>query len=152
MFVDRVQINVNGGNGGNGCLSFSRQRCRPKGGPNGGNGGNGGSIIFQVSEQEQSLETLQSKHHYRAENGQHGKGKNRHGRQGKDRTIKLPIGTLIKDIDQDHAVLADLDTANKEYIAARGGNGGYGNAHYRSSINQAPQALSIREQRGRTPS
>ena len=108
-FVDQVKVRVQAGNGGNGCTSFHRARSLPKGGPDGGDGGSGGSVIFAATTAEQSLTALQYLNHYEAGNGGHGMGKDRCGRNGEDVIVKVPVGSIIKDLDADGAVLCDLD-------------------------------------------
>ncbi len=103
-----------------GCIAFLREKFRPKGGPCGGDGGHGGDIIFQVNSQLGTLQDITIKHHYRAENGANGSGKNRHGKKGKDIIIKIPPGTIIKDSETEQ-VLKDLTKANELYVVVRGG-------------------------------
>ena len=121
-----------------GCIAFLREKFRPKGGPCGGDGGHGGNIIFQVNPQLGTLHDITLKHHYRAENGANGSGKNRHGKKGKDIIIKIPPGTIIKDTETEQ-VLKDLTKANESYLVAKGGNGGFGNARFKSKRQTAPR-------------
>ena len=121
-----------------GCIAFLREKFRPKGGPCGGDGGHGGNIIFQVNPQLGTLQDITLKHHYRAENGANGSGKNRHGKNGKDIIIKIPPGTIIKDAETEQ-VLKDLTKANESYVVAKGGNGGFGNARFKSKRQTAPR-------------
>ena len=121
-----------------GCIAFLREKFRPKGGPCGGDGGHGGNIIFQVNPQLGTLQDITLKHHYRAENGANGSGKNRHGKKGKDIIIKIPPGTIIKDAETEQ-VLKDLTKANESYVVAKGGNGGFGNARFKSKRQTAPR-------------
>ena len=121
-----------------GCIAFLREKFRPKGGPCGGDGGHGGNIIFQVNPQLGTLQDITLKHHYRAENGANGSGKNRHGKNGKDIIIKIPPGTIIKDAETEQ-VLKDLTKANESYVIAKGGNGGFGNARFKSKRQTAPR-------------
>jgi len=137
-FVDEVDIVVRAGRGGNGCCSFLRERSRPHGGPDGGNGGSGGSVILQAVPGKYTLLDLHFQKHYRAENGKHGQGKNRHGRRGADRTIQVPVGTLARDPGSGE-VLQDLNRAGETFVAARGGRGGRGNAQFASATRQAPE-------------
>ena len=137
-FIDHTTLSVNAGNGGMGCIAFLREKFRPKGGPCGGDGGHGGNIIFQVNPQLSTLQDITLKHHYHAENGANGSGKNRHGKNGKDIIIKIPPGTIIKDAETEH-VLNDLTKANESYVVAKGGNGGFGNARFKSKRQTAPR-------------
>ena len=121
-----------------GCIAFLREKFRPKGGPCGGDGGHGGNIIFQVNPQLGTLQDITLKHHYCAENGANGSGKNRHGKNGKDIIIKIPPGTIIKDAETEQ-VLKDLTKANESYVVARGGNGGFGNARFKAKRQTAPR-------------
>ena len=110
-----------------GCIAFLREKFRPKGGPCGGDGGHGGNIILQVNPQLSTLQDITLRHHYRAENGANGSGKNKHGKNGKDIIIKIPPGTIIKNADTEQ-VLEDLTQPNESYAVVKGGNGGFGNA------------------------
>ena len=138
-FIDKVKVRVQAGNGGNGFSSFHRARSLPKGGPDGGDGGRGGNVIFTATTAEQSLIALQYLNHYEADNGGHGMGKDCCGRNGEDVIINVPIGSIIKDLDADGAVLCDLDHDGQQFVAATGGKGGRGNARFSSSTNQAPR-------------
>lgn len=138
MFVDRVQIEVRGGNGGNGCVSFRRERYIPKGGPDGGNGGEGGSVIVVAREGVNNLAALGHRKQWRAERGTHGQGSNRHGRQGEDLVIEVPPGTLVRDAEQNF-VLKDLAQVGDSVVVAKGGHGGWGNTHFKSATNRAPR-------------
>ncbi len=138
MFVDRVEIEVQAGDGGAGCVSFRRERYVPRGGPNGGDGGNGGNVVVVAEPGVDSLVALAHRKFWRAERGTHGQGSNKHGRNGQDLTIHVPPGTVV--IDAKHGfILKDLARPNDRMIAARGGKGGWGNAHFKSSTNQAPR-------------
>ncbi len=138
VFVDRVQIVVEAGRGGNGCLSFRRERFIPRGGPDGGDGGDGGSVILEVDPQLTTLAPLAHRAHYRAENGRPGQGNCRHGRKGRDLVLRVPPGTVVKDA-QRGLVLQDLVSPGQRFVVARGGRGGRGNAHFKSSTNRAPR-------------
>ncbi len=138
MFVDQVKIEVVAGKGGDGCMSFRRERYIPKGGPNGGNGGNGGSVIITAKCGVNSLVNLSQRKQWKAERGKHGSGSNRHGKSGQDHVIEVPPGTIIIDADKDF-VIKDLAEDGDTVIAAAGGKGGKGNAHFKSSTNQAPR-------------
>jgi len=138
MFVDEANIHVKAGDGGNGCVSFRREKYIPKGGPDGGDGGDGGSVVFESAPDKDTLLDFAGKHHWKARNGQGGMGKKMAGESGADLLIKVPPGTLI--FDADHAVLiADLDTVAKKVVIARGGRGGRGNWHFKGPTNQTPR-------------
>ena len=137
QFVDYVKIRVKAGDGGRGCVSFRREKYVPRGGPNGGDGGRGGHIIMRADRQLNTLLDLRYHHYYKAKRGEHGKGKNMHGRDGDDLIIPVPAGTTVKD-EETGELLADLDAEGKEVIAARGGKGGLGNAHFATPTRQAP--------------
>ena len=138
MFVDRVTVDVEAGRGGNGCVSFRREKFVPRGGPDGGDGGNGGSVLVQAEAGVDSLAALVHRKHWRAKPGVHGSGSNRHGANADDLLIRVPPGTVI--IDADHGfVMKDLAEAGQSVVAARGGRGGKGNARFKSATNQAPR-------------
>lgn len=138
MFVDCVQIEVQAGDGGSGCVSFRRERYVPKGGPDGGDGGHGGSVIVVAEQGVNSLTALAHRKFWRAKRGTHGQGSNRHGRNGQDLIIRVPPGTVVIDA-KNNFVIKDLAKAGEQLIAARGGKGGWGNAHFKSATNQAPR-------------
>lgn len=138
MFVDEVEIYVQGGNGGNGCVSFRREKYVPRGGPDGGDGGNGGSVIILAEPGVDNLALLVHRKHWRAENGRSGQGSGRHGRSGKDLVIRVPPGTVVRDAERGF-VLKDLAAPGQSVVVARGGKGGYGNAHFKSPTNRAPR-------------
>lgn len=138
MFVDRVEIEIIAGRGGNGCMAFRREKHYPRGGPSGGDGGDGGSVIIRARNGVNSLVEFCHQRHWRAEPGTPGLGSNCHGRNGKDLTLAVPPGTII--IDRDSGiVIRDLVNDGDEMVAARGGRGGWGNYHFKSSTNQAPR-------------
>lgn len=137
-FVDEVQLHVKAGDGGRGCVAFLREKYRPRGGPAGGNGGDGGSVIFHVDPQLSTLVDLTAHKNLRAERGEHGRGKDQHGKNGPDLIVRVPQGTLVKDSDSGE-LLADLSTVGAEVIAAKGGKGGKGNAFFATSTNRAPR-------------
>jgi len=137
-FADEVYIDVASGNGGNGCVSFRREKYVPKGGPDGGDGGNGGSVIFEVRRNLKTLSHLKTKRLYRAESGEQGKGKQRHGRNGLDVIIAVPPGTLVKD-PETGKVLKDLTTPEERWTIYPGGHGGKGNMHFATSRKQTPR-------------
>jgi GTP-binding protein len=140
MFVDRVAIFVQGGSGGNGCLSFRREKYAPRGGPNGGDGGHGGSVIIRASQSHSNLAHLSHQRHWRAPRGEHGQGSDCFGRGGEDLIIEVPPGTLVRDRDRGH-LLRDLKDPADQVVVARGGRGGHGNAHFKSSTNRAPRQV-----------
>ena len=144
-FIDHTTLSVKSGNGGKGCIAFLREKYRPKGGPCGGDGGHGGNIIFQINPQLSTLQDITLKYHYRAENGANGSGKNRHGKNGKDIIIKIPPGTIIKNVETEQ-ILKDLTEANESYIVAKGGNGGFGNARFKSKQQPSPHIANDGEQ------
>ena len=138
MFIDEVQIWVKAGDGGDGCVSFRREKFIPKGGPDGGDGGRGGSVYFQTVENLDTLMDFTGKHHWRAENGQPGSGKNKHGANGEDLIITVPPGTLIYDCDLD-LMLKDLSKVAMKVRICRGGRGGKGNKAFATPTNQTPR-------------
>lgn len=138
MFVDHTRIFVSAGGGGNGCMSFRREKYVPKGGPDGGDGGDGGSVIIRADADLATLAPFRYQRLFRAGRGQHGMGSNRHGRSGKDLVVKVPPGTLVHD-GEGRSLLADLRRPGDEIVAARGGRGGRGNARFATSTNQAPR-------------
>ena len=137
MFVDEATIVVSGGDGGNGCLSFRREKFEPRGGPNGGDGGNGGSVVLRSDLSVSTLLEFRYQRHHRGQRGRHGEGSDKTGRSGEDRVVKVPVGTVVLDGDGVR-VLADLDEAGTTFVAAHGGRGGRGNARFSSSTNRAP--------------
>ncbi len=138
MFVDRVQIEIQAGKGGDGCLSFRREKYVPLGGPDGGDGGNGGDVIIFAESGVDSLVALAHRKQWRAESGTNGMGALRHGRQGKNELLKVPPGTIVIDA-ANRFVIKDLATPGEQFVAAHGGRGGRGNAHFKSSTNRAPR-------------
>lgn len=138
MFLDYAKIYIKSGDGGNGCVSFRREKYVPRGGPNGGDGGKGGDIIFKASSQLSTLIDFRYKAHYRAERGRHGQGGDKTGKNGQDVLIKVPCGSLVKDFETG-GVLAELLTDGEEHIILKGGKGGKGNTHFKTSTNQAPR-------------
>ena len=138
MFVDQVKIQVTGGRGGHGCMSFRREKYVPRGGPDGGDGGNGGSVILIARYGVNSLVALANRHHVRGANGENGEGSRRHGKCGEDITIEVPSGTIVIDLETG-LIIKDLANDGDMVIAAHGGNGGKGNTRFKSSTNQAPR-------------
>jgi GTP-binding protein len=138
MFVDEATIHVKAGDGGNGCVSFRREKYVPKGGPDGGDGGDGGSVIFIADPNKNTLLDFAGKHHWKAPRGEPGMGKKMYGKSGEDLRILVPCGTIIHDLDK-QVILADLDAPGRSAVVAKGGKGGRGNFHFRSPTNQAPR-------------
>ena len=142
MFIDQAKIHVKAGDGGNGCVSFRREKYVPKGGPDGGDGGKGGSVYFQAAPDLNTLIDFAGKHHWRAQNGRPGSGKNKHGADGKDLIIKVPVGTLIYDAELD-LMLKDLNKPGLKVCICRGGRGGKGNKAFATATNQAPRTSTL---------
>lgn len=138
QFIDLVSIHVKAGSGGNGCVSFRREKYVPKGGPDGGDGGNGGSIIICADRHLNTLLDFRYQRHYEAKNGKHGQGAKKTGKSGKDEILKVPCGTLVRD-EKTRDLIADLVNDGDEIIAASGGSGGRGNARFATSTNQVPR-------------
>jgi GTPase len=136
-FVDQVRILVKAGRGGDGVCSFRREKYVPRGGPDGGDGGHGGQVVFVASHRLTTLLDLRYQQRYEAEDGGRGEGGNRHGRNGANVVIPVPVGTMIFD-DTTQDVLGDLTTESQECVAAFGGRGGRGNSHFATSTNQVP--------------
>jgi len=137
-FVDEAAVYVAAGHGGRGCVSFRREKFVPRGGPNGGNGGKGGDVVVLASRNHRTLLDLKFNQHHRAERGAHGEGSNRTGRNGEDTVIIVPVGTVVTDTETDE-IICDASRDGERYVVARGGIGGKGNAHFKSSTNQAPR-------------
>jgi GTP-binding protein len=138
MFVDRVEVRVEAGRGGDGCVSFRREIYVPRGGPDGGDGGNGGSVILLAQEGVDSLFPLTHRKHWKAESGNRGGGANRTGASAEDLVILVPPGTIVRDANTGH-ILKDLTAEGDQVIVAHGGRGGKGNSHFKSSTNRAPR-------------
>ena len=137
-FVDEAIITVTAGKGGNGCLSFRREKYIPKGGPDGGDGGGGGSVYLIAREGLNTLADFRYTRKFKAKNGAGGEGKNRSGRGGADTIVDVPTGTLIRDADTGE-LIGDMTTANQKMLVAAGGRGGVGNARFKSSVNRTPR-------------
>ena len=137
-FIDEAKFFVKAGDGGNGCVSFRREKFVPRGGPNGGDGGKGGSVIIRASQSVHSLIDFRYRSHFKAERGEHGKGKDMHGRQGKNCALYIPVGSIIKESDTDRIII-DLTEDGDEFIAAKGGKGGFGNPRFASGANRTPR-------------
>ena len=142
MFVDTAKIIVQAGRGGNGAVSFRRELYIEKGGPDGGDGGKGGDIIFRATKDLNTLLNFRYKPEIKAKNGENGSKRNKTGKSGEDLIVKVPVGTLVK---RDGEVLADLKFDGEEAVIARGGDGGFGNAHFKSSVRQTPRVAELGE-------
>lgn len=136
QFIDEAKIHISSGKGGNGSVSFRRERYVPRGGPDGGDGGNGANIIFKCSTNLNTLIDFRFQQHFKAENGVNGSGRNKSGPYGKDLIITVPFGTQIF---SDQQIIADMMIDGEEFVAAKGGKGGLGNVNFKSSTNQAPK-------------
>ena len=145
MFVDRVQIELHAGKGGDGCSSMRREKYVPRGGPDGGDGGNGASLILQAKLGVNSLAQYANRKFFRAQKGQPGQGSMKHGRKGNDETLYVPPGTTVIDAEQGF-VIKDLKQHGDSFVVARGGKGGKGNAHFKSATNQAPREFTRGEE------
>jgi len=138
LLIDYAKIHVKAGDGGNGCVSFRREKYVPKGGPDGGDGGKGGDVIIRANKNLSTLLDYKYKTFYKAQNGGHGRGKNQHGKDGEDIILLVPCGTVVKDA-QTGEILADLVNDGDEVIVAHGGKGGRGNARFATPTNRAPR-------------
>ena len=141
-FIDHAKIIVQAGEGGNGCVAFLREKFRPKGGPSGGDGGKGGDIIFHANPNLTTLQDLTYNKKYYAQKGTNGKGKNMHGKNGADIIIQVPVGTIINDLNT-KSILVDLNVENQKITIAKGGNGGFGNARFKTKNNTAPRVANL---------
>jgi GTP-binding protein len=141
-FLDQVKIFVKSGDGGNGCLSFRREKYIEFGGPDGGDGGRGGDVVLEAVENLNTLIDFRYRQHFKAERGHGGMGRDRTGADGKPLVIKVPVGTQVLAEDRE-TLLYDMDAPGKVVAIARGGDGGFGNAHYKSSVNQAPRRADV---------
>ena len=142
MFVDTAKIFVQAGRGGNGAVSFRRELYIEKGGPDGGDGGKGGNVVFRATKDLNTLLNFRYKPEIKAKNGENGSKRNKTGKSGEDLIVKVPVGTLVK---RDGEILADLKFDSEEAIIARGGDGGFGNAHFKSSVRQTPRVAELGE-------
>ena len=149
QFTDMSRINVCGGDGGAGCMSFRREAFVPKGGPDGGDGGKGGDVIIEADPQLSSLIDYRFKHHFRAERGTHGQGARRDGKNGEDLVLKVPMGTVVRELDPETQEplydIADLTHAGERVVVAPGGAGGLGNTHFVTSVRRAPAFAQLGE-------
>ena len=149
QFTDISRINVCGGDGGAGCMSFRREAFVPKGGPDGGDGGRGGNVVIQADAQLSSLIDYRFKHHFRAERGTHGQGARRNGKSGEDLILKVPMGTVVRELDPEtQTPMFESLTSNQEgerVVVAPGGAGGLGNTHFVTSVRRAPAFAQLGE-------
>lgn len=137
-FIDQASIHIKAGSGGHGCIAFLREKFRPKGGPCGGDGGRGGNITLRGNPNLNTLLDISLSKHYKAKNGEHGKGKNMHGKNGDDIIIDVPLGTIVKN-SITKQVIIDITGENQNHVIAKGGNGGFGNARYKTQKETAPR-------------
>jgi GTP-binding protein len=137
-FIDYAKISVSSGKGGDGCIAFLREKFRPKGGPSGGDGGKGGSIVFQSDSKLTTLQDYSYNKQYFAKSGENGKGKNMHGKNAQNIILKVPVGTIVRDVDQ-NKIIYDFNNDSEEIIVCKGGNGGFGNARFKTNKNPAPR-------------
>lgn len=142
MFVDTAKVFIQAGKGGNGNVGFRREIYVDKGGPDGGNGGKGGDVIFEASENVNTLIDFRYKPELKAQPGQNGAGQKKQGRSGEDFVVKVPMGTLVR---RDGKVIADLTEDGQRVVIAKGGDGGFGNAHFKSSVRQTPRIAELGE-------
>lgn len=138
MYIDKATITIESGRGGNGAISFRREKFVPKGGPDGGDGGKGGDVILRATTSELTLIALKFQPNWKAQNGENGAYRQRTGAHGEDVVISVPVGTLVFDTETNE-LIADLDTEGKTFVAAKGGRGGRGNMHYATPTRQAPR-------------
>ena len=136
--VDEAEITVSAGNGGNGCIGFRREKFIPLGGPDGGDGGEGGSVWLQADENLNTLVDFRHQTQFRAQRGENGMGRQMYGKAGEDLTITVPVGTVVTNVDTDE-VIGDLTAHGDRLLVAKGGRGGLGNMHFKSSINRSPR-------------
>lgn len=138
MFIDYTKIFIKSGDGGNGCISFRREKYVPKGGPNGGDGGNGGNVIFKASAQLSTLQDFTYQRHHKAGRGVHGLGGDKNGKNGHDEVILVPCGTVIKNFETGE-IVEELIHDGEEKVILKGGRGGKGNTHFKTSTNRTPR-------------
>jgi GTP-binding protein len=138
MFVDEARIRITSGAGGNGCMAFRREKFVPRGGPSGGDGGRGGDVIMEASERHNTLVHFRFNPEYKAQRGRHGEGSNRTGQEGKNITLKVPVGTMVYD-DESGELIHDFERPNESIVVAKGGRGGRGNQNFATATHQAPR-------------
>lgn len=140
LFADEAVIECQAGKGGNGCISFRREKYIPRGGPNGGDGGDGGNVVFICKRNVRTLANIRYKHFFRAKSGGDGQGWNKYGRDGEDIEIAVPPGTAIRDFETNELLKEfTVESSEENFVACRGGNGGWGNVHFKTPTNQAPR-------------
>jgi GTP-binding protein len=137
-FIDEALISVRSGDGGNGCVSFRRERSVPRGGPDGGDGGKGGDVVLRSTSRRRTLYPFRFKHQFTAQKGGNGQGKQKTGRSGRDLVIEIPPGTLVRDA-QSNTLLHDFTDSGQSFIVVKGGRGGKGNLHFRSATHRTPR-------------
>jgi GTP-binding protein len=139
--LDKVELRIKAGDGGRGAVAFRREKFIPFGGPFGGDGGRGGNVLVKAEDSVSTLRAYQHRRSFKAENGQAGMSKNKHGANGADLVLKVPPGTLVfvKNAVGNDELIADLETDGEEAVAAHGGNGGFGNTHFATATNQTPR-------------
>jgi GTP-binding protein len=138
MFIDRAKIKIKAGDGGNGVTAFRREKFVPRGGPSGGDGGRGGSVWLEANEGLNTLLHLRYNPEHKAERGRHGEGSNRHGKDGEDTIVKVPVGTQVFDVASGE-IIFDFTEAGQRFLAAKGGKGGWGNSHFATPTRRAPK-------------
>lgn len=137
-FLDEAKVYIRSGDGGNGCVAFRREKFIEFGGPSGGNGGRGGNVIIEVADGLNTLIDYRYQQHFKAQKGENGSGSDRHGANGKNIVLKVPIGTQIFDEDRE-TLIHDFTNVGEKFVLVEGGNGGFGNAHFKTSTNRAPR-------------
>src|SRR6202043_3436889 len=137
-FLDEAKVYIRSGDGGNGCVAFRREKYIEFGGPSGGNGGRGGDVVIEVVDGLNTLIDYRYQQHFKAQKGTNGMGKDRHGANGKAIVLKVPVGTQVFDEDRE-TLIHDFTSLGEKFVLAEGGNGGFGNAHFKSSTNRAPR-------------
>jgi len=143
VFCDEIKIHIKAGDGGNGRVSFLHEKFRELGGPDGGDGGDGGDVVFKTNPSLNTLHFFKTHKFLKAEGGEAGKKRRQRGKSGKTLTLEVPKGTIISDLKGE--IIADLKEEDSEAVAARGGKGGFGNAHFASSVRQAPKVAELGE-------
>jgi GTP-binding protein len=142
MFIDYVKIRVKSGQGGSGCTSFHREKFIDKGGPDGGDGGRGGSVILKANHQLRTLQDFTYRREYAAKRGQHGMGSNKHGKSGANIMLEVPVGTVVKDAESGD-ILVDIINDGQEFVVAKGGKGGRGNARFATPTHRSPREWEV---------
>lgn len=138
MFIDECTIKARAGDGGRGCVSFRREKFEPWGGPNGGDGGKGGDVVLRGDDDQNNLVDFKYKPHWNAERGEHGQGKDCNGREGRPAILRVPLGTVVYNLETG-AVVTEILEDGQEFILCKGGKGGFGNTRFKSSVNRAPR-------------